>query len=496
MPPMPAVRARINSGRVPNPRPPRTTAPGGRRPNFESLWLAVPLAAYILVPTHNYYWDGVSAAINVERHAAWREIFTPTHLVYTLVHTWLFRAALALGLRIRSLYLMQFVNSLLAAACAPLMFRALERRLHDRAASIAGSLLFAFSATWWRFASDANAYIPSVFFVLCAFDLIETDESPVLAGLATALAMLFHELAIFFIPFALLRLKDRRKAMLYVASAMGPVVIAYILAYRAVSDTFSIAGLFGWITAVPPVGVGHFSFQPLHNLLWTLIGTGRLFFGGRAAAIRALPIPSAVALAVMVALLVWRFRKTGAARFSRPQRHLLIWLAIYVVFLFFWLPENTFYRMFYLAPLVLILCTSFPRAGLLCAAAFVLNGLFIVYPQSRVENNVPLRFALQQSTRWPTGTPIVFSNFHTDLWTIAYFNSQVSWIGMPKLDLPVLDRAYDDSRRRYQLMWLESSAYDMLNRDPAGRAWLQAHPVGGVMRFHNAGHDFTFYQLK
>jgi len=466
------------------------------RLQFNKLWLALPLAAYILVPTHNYYWDGVSAAINAEKHLPLGEILTPTHLIYTLVHTWLFRAALAIGLRVRALYIMQFVNSLLAAACAPLMFRALERRLQNRAAAIAGALLFAFSATWWRFASDANAYIPSVFFLLCALDLIETEESLVLAGLATAAAMLFHELAILFLPVALLRLRNVRKSAVYLASSLVPVAIAYLLAYRAVSPTFTIAGWFGWITAAPPVGVGHFSFALLHNLFWTLLGTGRLLFGGRLAAVRSLPIPSAVALVVMVALLAWRFRRTGAARFARPSHDLLIWLAIYVVFLFFWLPENTFYRIFYLAPLVLILCMSFPRAGLLCAAAFLINGLLVVYPASRVENNVPLRFALQQSRRWPVGTPIVFSNFHPDLWTIVYFNSQVSWVGMPRIDIPTLDRDYDAAQHRFQLMWLEATAFDLLNRDPAGRAWLESHPVANVMRFHNGDHEFTFYQLK
>ena len=466
------------------------------QPQFQSLWLALPLAAYILLPTHDYYWDGISAAINAEKHLPLRDILFPTHLVYTLVHTWLFRAALAVGLRVRSLYLMQFVNSLLAAACAPLICRTLDRRLHDRAAAIAGALLFAFSATWWRFASDSNSYIPSVFFVLCALDLIETEQSPIVSGLATAFAMLFHELAILFLPFALLRLQNRRKATVYLAASLGPVAVAYLLAYRAVSDTFSLGGFLGWIVAAPPVGVGHFSFQPLHDLLWTALGTLRLFFGGKLTDLHSLPVAGAIALAVLVALILWRFRRTGAARFARPSRHLLVWLAIYVVFLFFWLPENTFYRMFYLAPLVLILCTSFPRAGLLCAVVFLWNGLFLVYPASRVQNNVPLRFALQQSSRWPVGTPIAFSNFHPDLWTIAYFNSQVSWIGMPRPDIPVLDRAYDDARNRHQYMWLEATAYDALNADPAGRAWLKTHPLGNVLRFQDGKHEFTFYQLQ
>ena len=466
------------------------------KPRFESLWLALPLAAYILLPTHNYYWDGISAAINAEKHLPPRDILFPTHLVYTLVHTWLFRAALAVGLRVRSLYIMQFVNSLLAAACAPLVCRALDRRLGDRPAAIAGALVFAFSATWWRFASDANSYIPAVFFVLCALDCIETGRNPILGGLANAAAMLFHELAILFLPFALFRLKNRRQALLYLTSSMLPVAAAYLAAYRSVSDTFTAAGFVRWVVAAPPIGAGHFSFQPLHDLVWTLLGTGRLFFGGKLDALRALPAASAIVLTVLVALIVWRLRRTGAARFATPPLDLVLWLAVYVVFLFFWLPENTFYRMFYLAPLVLIICASFPRAGLLGAALFVCNGLLVIYPASRVENNVPLRFALQQYNHWPTGTPIAFSIFHSDLWTIAYFNPQVSWVGMPRIDIPVLDRAYDEARGRGQPMWLEATAYDALKADPAGRGWLQSHPVANLLRFRDGKHEFTFYQLQ
>src|SRR6266478_4591972 len=31
------------------------------------LWLALPVAVYLLLPSRNYYWDGVAFAINVEK---------------------------------------------------------------------------------------------------------------------------------------------------------------------------------------------------------------------------------------------------------------------------------------------------------------------------------------------------------------------------------------------------------------------------------------------
>jgi len=461
---------------------------------FDKLWLAIPLAAYVLLPTHNYYWDGVAFAINAEKDLPLGEILHPNHLIYTLVHNWIFHAVYAAGLHVRALYVMQFVNSMLAAACAPLMYAAVFRRTNEHAISIAGALLFAFAATWWRFATDSDAYIPSIFFLLCALHFLETRAHPAPAALCHAAAMLFHQLAILFLPFALFRLRDRRKALVYTAASLLPVGAAYIAAYRIVSGSFGAGGFLGWITSHS--GESGFSFQPLRDLGHTLLGTVQLFFGGKLSAARGLPVPSVIALTILTALVVWRFRKAIPWRISRPPNDLLLWIAAYAVFLFFWMPQNTFYRLFYLVPMVLLICSTAPRLTLLCAAAFLWNGFFLVYPASRVQNNVPLRFALQQSVRWPVGTPIVFSNFHSDLWVISYFTPQVSWIGMPRVDTPVLDRAYDDATRRHQIMWLEASAFDTLRADVAGRAWLESHPIGDVLRFSDGKHSFTFYQLR
>ena len=55
---------------------------------------------------------------------------------------------------------------------------------------------------------------------------------------------------------------------------------------------------------------------------------------------------------------------------------------------------------------------------LLAASVFLWNFSFVIYPQSQVTCNVPLRFALAQHDKWPFGTPIAFHNFNSDLWTI------------------------------------------------------------------------------
>ncbi|PYT26952.1 MAG: hypothetical protein DMG57_19835, partial [Acidobacteria bacterium] len=176
------------------------------------LWLALAVAVYLLLPTRNYYWDGLAFAINVEKQLPPRDTLHPNHLIYTAANVWLYHAALLIGLKTRALFLMQFVNSLLGGASVVLIYRALRHREVSMLAGIAGALAFGFAATWWRFATDANAYIPSIFLVLCANDLLETRRNAVLAGVAHSGAMLFHELAFLFLPVALFRLKEKALA--------------------------------------------------------------------------------------------------------------------------------------------------------------------------------------------------------------------------------------------------------------------------------------------
>ena len=466
------------------------------------LWLLLPLAVYLLLPTRNYYWDGVAFAINVEKLLPLRDVLHPNHLLYAAAHEWLYRAALLIGLKTRALFLMQFVNSLLAWGAVVLVYRALRRVALGIEAAVAGALAFAFAATWWKFATDADAYTPSIFLLLCAYDLVETRRSVVLAGLAHLAAMLFHELAILFLPVALLRLKEPKRMASYAACSLGPTAVAYALAYRTVFGEFRTAGLARWLTAHSPDS--SFSWNPLRDLGLTLAGTVRLFFGGRIGELKLDPFTTVGAAAVAGCLLALAlgWKRSRPVRFRVPPTALLLWLGAYAAFLFVWMPQNTFYRLFYVAPLVLAVCcameSSSPNRLLpwaICGVLFAWNLTFAIYPQSRVENNAPLRFALEQHNHWPPGTPIAFHTFHPDLWTISYFNQQAEWIGLDKMDLKKLDESLADARQRNQPLWLEATAYDFLFGDPAGQRWLASHAAPVLLRFRDAKHEFRFYRV-
>jgi hypothetical protein len=444
------------------------------------LWLVLPLAIYLLLPTRDFYWDGVAFAIAIEKQSGLRQTLHPSHLIYIPAGVWIYRAALALGIKTRALFLLQTLNSLLAGAAVVLVWRALRRRAVGETAAMAGALAFAFAATWWKFSTDADAYVPAILLILWANDLVETGRGPIVAGAACCGAMLFHELAILFVPVALLRWERRRDAALFAGVALALVVAAYAVASRIVAGSWNLWQMAAWTVSHSPDSA--FSFDAIRNLRWTVLGTLRLFFGGK---------PGLVLGAAGCSLRTASDRRGGV---------LWLWLSLYAGFLFFWMPQNTFYRMFYLAPMILLAVVWLKSTRLLpilAAALFLWNAAFFIVPASRTANNPPLQFALEQHAHWPAGVPIVFHTFHPDLWTISYFNQQAAWIGFLNRDYGLLDRNLAAARSIGQPLWIEATAYDFLSGDETGRDWLSRHEDRSQdVVFRSRNREFRFYAMR
>jgi hypothetical protein len=464
-----------------------------------ALLLVLPLFFYLILPTRNFYWDGVAFAINIEKRLPVASLVHPSHLLYTVWGDWLFRLSELLGIHARALFVLQVANSVLAGGCVTLLYRCLRAMGVPVANTLIGALCFGFTGTWWKFATDADPYIPSIFCLLCAYlILVEQRRSVVLAGLAHAAAMLFHELAFLFLPVALMRLRHRRDdAVQYTVAALVPVAAAYATAYRysPVDPKRSFAS---WVTAHS--SDSHFSFGLWSNVLLTLRGTLRLAFGGRIGDFSRSPVSKVAGLLLLVALAALIFVLLRAAqkiRLASVPGDLLVWAGVYGMFLFFWMPQNTFYRLFYLPPLVAIVTAALRgreikrAAGWLFASVLLLwNFVFVIYPQSFVRFNAPLQFALAQQNAWSPGTVVVYDRFHTDLWTISYFNPQVVWWSLDRADL-------EAARKAAQPLWLDQTAYDALGSDPASRSWLTLHEQPGeLIRFKDAQHEFIFHRMR
>jgi peptidoglycan/LPS O-acetylase OafA/YrhL len=265
-----------------------------------------------------------------------------------------------------------------------------------------------------------------------------------------------------------------------------------------------------WTTSYSPDAETAFHFWS--NLGYSLRGQVRLFFGGRFNLLRGLMNPGvvlllivfAVAVVLLIAAVLWNLlslkRRLRRARLMPQQKTVvllaLVWAFSYLGFLFFWLPQNTFYRLFYLPSLVLLLGLALAAlisvgerrtyvVALFVAAVSLANFLFLIYPFSHVEKYAPLAFAAQMNHEWPPGTVVYYAATNSDASLVRYFNPQTEWRVLPE-QLPSGATA-----------WLETTAIDRLSATPQGAQWLREHTRPGSLReLSTSAHRIRFVQLN
>jgi hypothetical protein len=292
----------------------------------------------------------------------------------------------------------------------------------------------------------------------------------------------------------------------YAAVALAPVAIAYLAAYFLVANDHSIPGFISWASSHS--ADSRFNSSPLTDAGLSARGTLRMFFGGKLGdfawdGISKAAFAVLVAAAVLFFVALRRAVRAGGA-ILRPPKHLVLWAGIYIAFLFVWMPQNTFYRLFYLPALVALVAPILPNtpaartaAWLFVPVLFGWNFCFDIYPQSRPDFNAPLRFALAQAHTWPEGTPILYYTFHPDLWTISYFSQQAAWIGIDHVDIAGLDRRLEYAQTHNVTLWLEETAYGLIAADPDGLRWLSLHEQPSrLLEFKDERHDFRFHFAK
>jgi hypothetical protein len=171
----------------------------------------------------------------------------------------------------------------------------------------------------------------------------------------------------------------------------------------------------------------------------------------------------------------------------------LLWIGIYVVFLFFWLPHNTFYRLFYLPALIIVLSLALAsvkntRAETRALAAFVIaaalaNFLFLIYPSSHTEKYPPLALAQQMNREWPTGTVVFYMDESSDVSLVRYFTPRTRWM---RMHLKFMDDPNAEMRNisaEGGTVWFETSAIDAYQSDQ----WFQKHVRKETLRELNDG---------
>ncbi len=507
--------------------PPQDSS-AGRRPLVVAAGV---LLCYLALLTKNYYWDGIFfARVIEEARGLDASLLHPNHLVYNVVGYLFYKLAHGAGLQVRAVVVLQVLNCFFGAASAYVLFRILQDCFRSLYLSTALTLLFAFSATWWKFATDADSYTASTFFLLVSFYFVlpHRRPRPFLAAGAHAAAMLFHQLAIFFFPVAALGVflqtadEPTRRRLVhvfkYAAAAFLFTFPIFLYSFYLTTGGLEVAPLVRWLTNFSPEHGFTFSF--LDNLAYTLRGHSRLIAGGRLSFLRDLKDPAMYAMAaVLVAVaaaffyqllrrpgeLKAMFRRTadGGDRL-RPLRLLCaVWFVCYVVFLFFFIPQNTFYRLFYLPALVVFLgsvlapCLAAAdhvrryRLALFVAMLAVANLTFTAYPYAQVRANPPLALALALNKAWPAGTIIYFAQWNTDNEMIRYFNPQTTW--------REVNRETFEKEMREQgggPAWMDTTLIELYQSDE-GKSWLESHTVRRPEHeLVNDKYKLRFYEIK
>src|SRR5688572_14317122 len=373
----------------PRPRPSRraaTTEPGPRsffsRPrSLLATVFTVTFLGYILLLTRNYYWDGIFFAHTIESASRLNaSLVHPSHLLDMVFQYVIYRAVLLTGFQPRALTVMQVSNCIFAALAACVFFRICLKSFKSLYASLIATALFAFSATWWKFSTDANSYILAVLLLLLCFYLAlpQRKPGPFRLAMVHVLAMFVHQLSVLFFPVAIAALifqcrsmprNDQIKCVAkYVLTVVSVTVAVYFTIFYLATGSLSVRGFATWITYFSPEH--GFTFSVWNNLAHTMRSQWRIFLGGRAGFVRDLWGPVILTMVVLSLLVVLAFfglmlrrvSELKAAVTAAIQRRAqfkpltticIIWALVYIVFLFFFIPQNTFYRLFYLPALVI-----------------------------------------------------------------------------------------------------------------------------------------------
>lgn len=462
---------------------------------------------YLATLTADYYWDGITFALQVEKVARMERraslLFHQNHLFYNALGYVAYDLIRALGLPTRALYVLQITNTFAGAAAIGVFFRLAESVSRSRHAAVISSTALAFAAVWWKLATDANAYVISILLMLtCASTLLSARPRWLLAGLALAGAMLIHQLASLFYPAALVAVftnpsieKKWKFAATFSSLAWCTTIAAYYLSAILVHGINDPLAVVKWAVSNPS-GVSP-SANPLHGLallprgnLDMVVGHSFALFRGQGAWVERLFALAALVSAILC--LVMFVRKVKVAEFLRswftvaPQARatwkacapmLVTWIGSYIVFLLFWEPWQVLYRAFYLPPLFLTLGLVLSNyhnttrasptgvAALAVATLGLFNVAFFIAPHMRTTANPLVATARNMNHIWNAKTVIYFADRNEADTTFEYFNNQTEWRRFTVAAQSSIDDEIQHAASEGGQVWLNKGAFELVDSE-------------------------------
>lgn len=460
---------------------------GHLQPGYARYLLAAVFLFYALFPTRTHYWDGVLFSLNVESVQRGElpagMLFHPNHLLYSAAGYVAYKACLAFGLPIRAMTVFQILNITLATLSMWILFAFARGLTSSRRIAAVCAVLFAFGATWWRFATDADAYIISILFLLLAIRFVAGDRPRLLpAAVFHVLAMLFHELAVFaYFPVLVAMTSDRQRSgrkRLWLACAYGLAtatctVSIYFAAYQY-SDHRVYPSLLSWAASRSSTSQTLQGAKQFFD--GYLLSYVKLFAGGKLSLIRDFfSIVEALGFAVCavcLAFAVYLFRRPAPeATVEAPLRAVRVlwaWLAVYAVFFVWWEPASAFYKLFVWPPIVLLNGVYFSRNSalrqrargllLLILGLAAWNFAAFTFPHSHAGADPVLVLAQRINRELPKRATIYYEVFAPDDWYLAYFAPGRTWRKLPA-DRRVLAQTMGEP------VCMETTALERIERD-------------------------------
>lgn len=470
------------------------------------------VALYLSTLTANYYWDGITFALQIERVAIEGRtvslLFHQNHLLYNALGYLLYRVAHAIGFGMRVLPLLQIANALIGAAAVTVFFQLAQRATANRYAAIVCSVALAVSAAWWKISTDVDAYILTILFILvCANNLLSARPRWVVAGLALAGAMLMHELAALFYPAALVAIftsraierKARFAAWMSALAGTVTIITYYLCALLTQAITHPLE-LVKWAVS-NPTGKS-LGAAPLDGIRLLPKVNSDAIVGHDFALFRRQGgwLEFTIALAALAAGLIFVIiaaRKVKVARVVSALRHcapeliparrqlvpvLVVWVGVYILFLIFWGPL-LYFRAFYTPALALGLglalsnyhsLTRNPPSGTAAFAvlAFALFNLgFYIGPNMRASAHP--RVATARHTGWNEQTLIYFADRTEADTAFEYFNPSCDWDNLARVSLHRLESEIERTYNQGGSVWLNKGAVALVDAQ-----WLARHATG------------------
>jgi hypothetical protein len=356
----------------------------------------------------------------------------------------------------------------------------------------------------------------------CLLFTVDDRVRPVVVGILHAAAMLIHELAFLYMPALAVALwhqqaKQGRQGntkcvMQFALTALTITTLVYYISFIYQFHDYSVLGLLRWVTSYAQDA--SFSFNITKNVAASLLGNLRLFWGGRLALVSAVwnPFVAFTAAGVLASAGVFVYSLRKQPRVTMPFKHRsiacvsVVWILTYSIFLLFWLPHNTFYRLFYIPAVLLLISTVLNNPqqrrlllGSAVAILFFWNAGFVIYPYSQPRLNTALTIAHTLQKVWPMGTIVYWDVYASDNRVVQYFNPQVTW-------KPLWGRAWTEelhdtivrTQAQSQAVWFDSNALRIYRgQDPNFDAWFRVNcRIDVEEEFTNGDHRVGFARLS